>query len=282
MKIAVFSDVHGKVLLPFKLVDLYQQETGEQIDLILQCGDLGAYPNLDNLDKATIKHAQSDRDELGFHDDFTTELPEIKALLDRLDLNMYCVRGNHEDHDFLDDLEHRSEGPLYPIDVYERVFICKSGLAQVFTVGDETLRVLGIGRIGDRKGRSEPRFIQDYEREALKKTLRSKQDFDVLLTHDKDNLGDQGYGMQEIRDVLDRVICHYHFYGHTGQPFSNVLDDNGITRSVKVRELEFERSGVLPEGCFLILEKNGDGEFALRDVEVGFTNRVTKFDWRLV
>ncbi|MCS3530542.1 hypothetical protein M2373_001941 [Chryseobacterium sp. JUb7] len=38
MKITLFSDIHAKILLPFKLVDLYQKETGNTIDFILQCG----------------------------------------------------------------------------------------------------------------------------------------------------------------------------------------------------------------------------------------------------
>lgn len=40
MKIALFSDIHGKILLPFKLVDLYQKETNNKIDFILQFGDI--------------------------------------------------------------------------------------------------------------------------------------------------------------------------------------------------------------------------------------------------
>ena len=36
MRVAVFADIHGKFLLPFKLVHLYQQETGNRIDHILQ------------------------------------------------------------------------------------------------------------------------------------------------------------------------------------------------------------------------------------------------------
>lgn len=131
MKIALFSDIHGKILLPFKLVNLYQKETDNKIDFILQCGDMGAYPNLEKLDKATIKHAQYDRDELGFHDDFTKENPEIRTFLDELNIDMICVRGNHEDHDFLDNLENQyPSDSLFPIDVYTRVFVCKSGLEQ--------------------------------------------------------------------------------------------------------------------------------------------------------
>ena len=42
MNIAIFADLHGRILLAFKLCARWQKETGEQIDLILQAGDLGA------------------------------------------------------------------------------------------------------------------------------------------------------------------------------------------------------------------------------------------------
>ena len=51
MRIAVFADVHGRILLAFKLVARYQRETGEHIDLILQCGDMGIFPDIATLDK---------------------------------------------------------------------------------------------------------------------------------------------------------------------------------------------------------------------------------------
>jgi hypothetical protein len=44
--------------------------------------------------------------------------------------------------------------------------------------------------------------------------LKTKNTFDVLITHDKDD-SQSGYGMTEIREVLDNVIFQYHFYGHT-------------------------------------------------------------------
>lgn len=67
MRIALFADLHGRILLCFKLVARYQRETGKSIDLILQCGDMGVFPNLGRLDKATIKYASYDRTELGFY-----------------------------------------------------------------------------------------------------------------------------------------------------------------------------------------------------------------------
>lgn len=280
MRVAVFSDIHGKILLPFKLVDLYQKETGNKIDFILQCGDMGAYPNIENLDKATIKHAQYDRDELGFHDDFIKTDQKIKLFLDELNINMICVRGNHEDHDFLDNLEkENSQNSLFPIDVYERVFVCRSGLQQKLETENEVLNFVGIGRIGDRKGRSEKRFIQDYERKEIKKLLKTKDNFDILITHDKDD-SQSGYGMTEIREVLDHVIFHYHFYGHTGEAFKQETDFNGITQSIKVKELEFNESGILEKGCMVILTKE-NGELSIETVDQKLTNKMTKFNWKL-
>ncbi|MCY1663369.1 metallophosphoesterase family protein [Chryseobacterium sp. SL1] len=279
MKIALFSDIHGKILIPFKLVDLYQKETGRKIDFILQCGDIGAYPIIENLDKATIKHAQYDRDELGFHDDFTKENPEIQSFLNELNINMICVRGNHEDHDFLDRLEKENpDESIFPIDIYERVFVCKSGLEQTLETEDEVLHFVGIGRIGDRKGRSEKRFIQDYERFEIKKLLKTNNTFDVLITHDKDD-SQSGYGMPEIREVLDNIIFQYHFYGHTGEPFREETDVNGITQSIKVRELEFNENGMLEKGCMIILTKE-NGELNIEIVDENFTNKMTKFNWK--
>jgi len=280
MRLAIFSDIHGKILLPFKLVDLYQKQTGNKIDFILQCGDMGAYPDMNNLDKATFKHAKNDRDELGFHDQFTKENKEIKSFLDQLNINMICIRGNHEDHDYLDRLEEaETREKLFPIDIYKRVFVCKSGLAQTLTANGVTLKFVGVGRIGDRKGRSEKRFIQDYERKAIKKLYKSSDIFDVLITHDKDDSSQRGYGMAEIRHLLDNVIFRYHFYGHTGEPYKQETDVNRITQSVKIKELEFNGSGILEEGCMIILEKKED--IRIHAVDRQLTNQLTKYNWQL-
>ena len=282
MRLAIFSDIHGKILLPFKLADWYQQQTGLTIDFILQCGDMGAYPSLENLDKATLKHAQYDRDELGFYDDFVTVNPRIKAYLEELDLEMICVRGNHEDHVFLDDLEEKyADQDRSPIDVYQKVWVCKSGKVQSLETEDDSCSFVGIGRIGDRRGRDNPRFIQDYERKEIRKLLRTKEDFDILLTHDKDASSQRGFGMKEIRTVLDNIIFQYHFYGHTGEPFHMVTDNNGITQSCKIKELEFTEDGILPEGCFIIMQReSGEEDWEIEVVSTKLTNQLAKHNWK--
>lgn len=280
MKIAIFADTHGKILLPFKLVDLYQKETGHKIDFILQCGDVGIYPDIKSLDKATLKHAKHDRDELGFHDDFTKVNPQIKAFLDALNIPMICVRGNHEDHDFLDKLEQQSPNESrFSVDIYNKVFVCKSAIQQQVLTGNDKLSFVGIGRIGDRKGRTEKRFIQDYEREEINKLLQRNDSFDVLITHDKDDSSQRGYGMAEIRTLLDSVIFHHHFYGHTGEPFKQEEAFNGITQSIKIKELEFNEQGLLEEGCMLILEKQGN-HMSIEVVAQQLTSKLTKHNWK--
>lgn len=279
MRAALFADVHGKLLLPFKLADLYQRETGNKLDVILQCGDLGAYPQLESLDKATLRHAARDRDELGFHDDFVADKPAIRRFLGTLGLRMLCVRGNHEDHNYLDRLEARyATQPMFPIDVYKRVWMCKTGWPQHFRAEQEELTFVGIGRIGDRKGRREKRFIQEYEQEALRQLHKTKQLFNVLLTHDKDDASQRGYGMADIQQLLDNVIIEYHFHGHTGEPFQLTPNSNGLTTTVKIKELEFEPSGVLPAGCMVVLEKLGE-VLTLEVVPTSLTNKLTKHTW---
>ncbi len=281
MRLLLFADIHGKILLPFKLADLYQQKTGKKIDLILQCGDVGIYPNLENLDKATIRHAQYDRDELGFYDDFVNENPLIKDYLEQLNLDMICVRGNHEDHDYLNELETvYPEATRFPVDVYQRVWMCKSGIMQSVEKDGEFLNFVGVGRIGDRKGRTNQRFIQPYEQKLIRRLLKTRRSFDLLITHDKDDQSQRGYGMAEIRNLLDNVIFNYHFYGHTGEPFNVETDTNGITQSCKIKELEFGTSGVLPEGCMIVLEQTNEEQFKMEVVDTALTNQLTKFNWK--
>ncbi len=282
MRVAIFADVHGKLLLPFVMVDQYQQQTGRKVDFILQCGDLGAFPDLEKLDRATIKHAKEDRDELGFHDFFTQDIPHIRSYLDKLGLQMICVRGNHEDHAFLDQLEQGAgEVSRFPIDVYERVWVCKSGLVQVIEGAEQSLSLVGIGRIGDRKGRENPRFIQDYEKKQIRLLhKRKKMHFDLLITHDK-GTGDQpGFGMQEISDLLDQVIFHYQFHGHTGEPYSLHTHENGMTQVCKVNELEFDQQGRLGQGSMVILEKLGPDEFALEVSGPEFMGTFYQYSWK--
>ncbi|HAS45173.1 MAG TPA: serine/threonine protein phosphatase [Microscillaceae bacterium] len=281
MKIAIFADLHGRLLLAFKLVERYQQETGHTIDLILQCGDVGIFPELEHLDRATLRHANRDRSELGFHDFFVNPHPKVEAVLENLACDMVCVRGNHEDHEFLDQLETvHPNVSLFPVDCYQRVLVCKSGHTQCIETQGGAINFVGIGRIGDQKNRNHPPFIQPYERQAIRQTIRERPSIDVLISHDVPvDMTDPGYGMKELRPVLNELRPAFHFYGHTGKPYSNVLDHNRVTRSIKVAELEYKRKEILEGGVMMILTIEDEEAPTLETVEAPWMKEYTKSNW---
>ncbi|MEM8891924.1 MAG: serine/threonine protein phosphatase, partial [Bacteroidota bacterium] len=67
--------------------------------------------------------------------------------------------------------------------------------------------------------------------------------------------------------------------GHTGEPYKEEMDLNGITKSIKVKELEFNESGILEEGAMIILEKAGE-EMSIKVVSQKLTNKLTKYNWK--
>jgi len=52
MNIAVVGDVHGHLALMYAILGKWQIESGRKIDLILQCGDMGAFLFTSQLGRA--------------------------------------------------------------------------------------------------------------------------------------------------------------------------------------------------------------------------------------
>ncbi len=282
MTILLLADLHGSIFLAFKLAARLQRERGLKLDLILQCGDMGIYPDTSQLDKATLRHARHDDTELGFSRYFVQPHKDVQSVLNELSCDMVCVRGNHEDHAFLDRLEQASTESRFPVDCYQRVFVGKTGHIQTFGSGDETLQVASIGRIGyrgNKKPTEAPRYIQHYEREALRKLRKQASHLDILLSHDCPlHFFDKDFGMTEIREFLNFHKPFYHFYGHTGHPYQAVLDDNGFTTSVKIAELEWQ-NGSLPDGSLVLLHWNGPYDHRLEVIEDSWLYEYTPDTW---
>lgn len=239
--IALFADVHGRILLCFDLCARWQQKTGQQIDLILQAGDLAAFPDRKRLDRATRRHSESDPTVLGFADHFAAARQEVAARLSAPRCPLIFVRGNHEDHAWLDALERKAPGPLFPVDVYQRVYCLKTGVPYTFIHGDEALHILGIGRIGrpENSLRQKPHYVQPYEQERL--SALGDVTVDLLLTHDaaRDEIF-PGSGSEEISRILDRYQPRYHFFGHYGVGPRQHVVANGQTQSWLLADLQWE------------------------------------------
>jgi hypothetical protein len=284
MIIAVFADVHGRVQLCFKLCARWQQETGERIDLILQAGDLGAFFSESRLDKATRRYAQSDPSELGFLHNFVQFDPLIEQDLAKTSCNLVFVRGNHEDHAWLDQLEQQAEGPTFPVDAYKRVYCLRTGIPYEFLRGDEHLNVLGIGRIGARDGVEDiqqAKYIQQDERERIFEL--GNLPVDVLLTHD----APRAYvypesGLDEIGLVLEQYKPAYHFFGHYGGPHKQSIYPASGTHLHKLADLHWGKHilSTLEEGSMGILRWHNSNENSFEIVNAKWLKEYTWRTWR--
>jgi hypothetical protein len=286
MLIAVFGDVHGRVELCFKLCARWQRETGRRIDLVLQTGDLGAFFDLSRFDRATRRHAAREPTELGFLQDFAAPNPRVAALLNETTCRLVFVRGNHEDHAWLDRLEEQAQDPIFPVDAYRRVWCLKTGVPYVFSADGTTVTVLGIGRIGPPENTSvpeKPQFIQPYERDRIGR-LDCRR-CDVLLTHDtaRDAVN-RGSGMQEIREVLARWRPFYHFHGHTGPHYARRGESKPVTLTCRPAELTWDaqRGGLLRAGAMGILEWVGADEHAFQIVDAPWLREYNQSTWAVL
>jgi hypothetical protein len=283
MNIALFADVHGRMLLALKLCARWQRETGERIDLILQAGDMGIFPARDRLDKATLRHAEREPTELGFMQDFVarTDDPHVTETLAQLTCDLIFVRGNHEDHAWLDDLERQARGPTFPVDVYQRLWCLKSGEPFSFTGADgATINVLGIGRIGpttDRPSQLKDIYVQPYEEQKLRHMVGMP--FDVLLTHDAPPVLPRGIPI--MREILEHAPPAYHFYGHIGGPCHEGIDANGTTHFCKLADLEWDGSGkVAKAGAMALLRWNDRTHRQLEVIDTPWYREYTAHTWR--
>ncbi len=137
MNVAVFGDTHGHLRLVLQLCRLWQMREGVPVDAVLQCGDLGFFPDLGTLDKATRRFAARDPEELGFARFFgAPEPPERDELVEEVLLGppdhpgtlrgpvIWC-HGNHEDFTALE--ARVGSAHLTPVDAYNRFFFLRSG-----------------------------------------------------------------------------------------------------------------------------------------------------------
>ncbi|HTK11174.1 MAG TPA: metallophosphoesterase [Ktedonobacteraceae bacterium] len=286
MNIALFADVHGRILLCFKLCARWQQETGQQIDIILQAGDLGVFPGMSSLDKATKRHAVDDPTELGFMQDFAIYREEVANQLQQTHCPLIFVRGNHEDQHYLDEKEQASSSPLFSVDAYQRIWCLRSGVPYTFSVREESVTILGIGRIGAPQGEKDEqqsKYIQAYERRRLAQLSLAPSTLDIVLSHD----APRGYifpdaGIAEIGPVLERAQPHYHFFGHYDHLRLFKSHPNQVTTICKLADLCWDRAagnGLVP-GSFAILSWHSPLDHSLEIISAPWLHEYRSSTWK--
>jgi hypothetical protein len=253
LNIAVLGDLHGQFLLAFTLLKRWEQETGKTLDLILQVGDAGIWPRPDIvLDDETRRFAQTDPHATSFTGYFDGSSPDAERFFvpgsspsDTISAPFVFVRGNHEDHDFLEDIV-RYRSPVnktcYPVDFHQRIWLLPDGNVLTYSAKGQTIRIGGLG--GLESGPPEVTFGRKHLNRLY------AQDFDVLLTHEPfDNAIEGHSGSTNTGQLISSRQPVYHFCGHWH--LSGRQLPANPTRSFLMEQLKFQ--------SYKKLEKNSIG-----------------------
>ncbi len=201
MLVCAAGDVHGQLDLLYACIEQMEAELGRRVDLVVQVGDLGVWPDPRRIDGATLRH--------GGPGDF----PDWHRYGKAAPRPTIFVPGNHEDFDFL--LE-RGGGQILP-----GLYFLPWGKVTHFAANGESLTIGGIGGCFgssdyDRKPRK-PRKVRRKRggRRARQRSLASPEH--ALMGRRRRHylaLEEDALAAAAQRDRLDILLTHEPPAGH--------------------------------------------------------------------
>lgn len=256
MLIGFVGDTHGRVFHAIAALATWQAVAGRELDLLIQVGDLGAYPDLDQVDSATNQYLAVDPAEADFSRLLRAEgrrAEALRHLREQFRGPVHFLRGNHEDFAWLRQLPIDEVSRTARVDPFDLFCFVPDGTV-LQTDGTRIAFLGGAGEEGSddaRIDRSAWRALMDLEPGQV----------DVLVTHDAPYGISVGYrgrvqGSQMITDVAERLQPAYHVAGHLAlngpRSFGRTifLCLNGLVESPLWRP---EARGLEP-GCLAVLD----------------------------
>jgi len=238
---AWFGDTHGNLKLMWEMVAEWQKQNGAKLAWIFQVGDLGTFADESRLDPASRKHALKHGYPLYMA---VGMFPDVLSGKLKVPIPTYFIRGNHEDQQYLLDLQRPRKGYYlrHPIEVAKNLYYVPDGC--VFEL--DGIRIAGwggcwgkntweMGYWSDVRAASNKegytRRLNHMTRDVFERLRRER--FDVLVTHDAptgcglqgshthllesesitENSPD-GPGVTYIRQLIEEAQPRYHFCGH--------------------------------------------------------------------
>jgi Icc-related predicted phosphoesterase len=201
MLLCAAGDTHGAIDRMYDEILAFEGVLGVHFDCVLHVGDLGVWPDPTRVDKATQKH-----DGAG---DFAKWFAERRAVPRKT----VFIKGNHEDHDWLD--------AQLSDEILPGLFYLRNGRTIDLGEGRDIVRVGGIG------GCYSPR---DYPRKA--KQLRGAEKahythdeiaalgkgIDILLLHEAPAgvrfAAGHTSAAEGLRELMERVRPFVCLFGH--------------------------------------------------------------------
>lgn len=129
LKIAFAGDIHGRMFHMLAVLAAWQQIEQEELDLIVQVGDLGAFPVPDEAIRAS-RFAMEDPTELDFSRYLHAEgeiANHIRHLRNNMIDRVYFIRGNHEDFQWLHSQKSAAQNEFVPVDPFDLLYYAADG-----------------------------------------------------------------------------------------------------------------------------------------------------------
>lgn len=218
MLIGFIGDLHGRVFHALALVATWQKRAGRRLDLVIQVGDLGAFPNPEELDLATNRFVAEDPTELDFSRLLRAEgalAEDLRRVGRQLAGPIRFIRGNHEDAPWLRQRVEERAGEraaeTVPVDPFGLFHYVPDGRVLAFGAR----RIAFLGGIETREPGE-----QSIDRAAYDALgARGIGAVDILVTHDAPrgiSVGFHGQtqGSPMISELIERLQPAYHLAGH--------------------------------------------------------------------
>jgi hypothetical protein len=219
--IAFIGDVHGCVFHVLAALERLQRERGMRLEAVIQVGDLGAYRSpayLAEADWQIIASSPAQADFFRLLHPSNDVASRVRHALDQVPPVLF-VAGNHEDHEWLDQL-HAASGhdsgdngdngdsgvaAVDPLRAFHHV-----ACGRVIEVAG--LRTAFLGRI------DEPRYMS-FDPAAYDHLLQLPAgSIDVLVSHDgpygMSTFQGQTQGSQQLTDLIEQLQPRLHVSGH--------------------------------------------------------------------
>ena len=223
MLVGFVGDVHGRILDALAAVITWQARSGRCFDLIVQVGDMGAYPDLADLDPvnpATHPHLALDPSEADFSRLLRAtgkRAADLRRVRSQLNSPIYFIRGNHEDFGWLRQLPVDGGSGTARVDPFALLRYVPDG--SVLRFGDLWIGFLG-GAEPEPGDQSDEVAAGAIDPGAYRSLLQhAPGSLDVLVTHDAPYGISVGYhgqiqGSRLISDLVEHLQPRFHVAGH--------------------------------------------------------------------
>ncbi|MEX2246082.1 MAG: metallophosphoesterase [Dehalococcoidia bacterium] len=260
MLIGFIGDVHGRVFVAVAAVATWQRKAGRRFDVLVQVGDMGAFPDPERADPATAAYLSIDPSEADFARLMRAEgalAAHAQRVRAEFSTAIHFLRGNHEDFGWLSRLPVETGSRTAAVDRFDLLRYVPDGA--VLTMGGLRFAFLGgVEEQGDDAGihRGAYERLTALEAEAV----------DVLVTHEGpygNSIGFNGdvHGSRLIGALVERMQPRFHIAGHAHQLVGPVRHGAttylGLDGLVASRRWHPEARGLQP-GCLAVLDTEAE------------------------